>query len=190
MKISERLQKLRHKLAERGVDAILISQPENRRYLSGFNGSTGYLLITGQDAILATDFRYVEQAEKQAPDYYISQINSSMDNWLPKLVETSGLKRLGFEAGCTSFAEYSQLSDAMDNTQFQTGLVPIDGIVESIRVVKEAEEIALITKAAGISDHAFEHIQDIIHPGMTEKEVVWEIEKTMRESGSEPMPFD
>ncbi|MBM4449016.1 MAG: Xaa-Pro dipeptidase, partial [Chloroflexi bacterium] len=69
MKIANRLQRLRQKLAEREVDAIFISQPENRRYLSGFDGSAGYLLVTEKDAVIATDFRYLEQVKRQSPDY-------------------------------------------------------------------------------------------------------------------------
>ena len=68
MKIDHRLQKLRQRLAEEEIEAILISQPENRYYLSGFDGSAGFLLITSQGTVLATDFRYLEQAKKQAPD--------------------------------------------------------------------------------------------------------------------------
>ncbi len=74
LKISNRLQKLRQGLAEKEIDAILISQPENRYYLSGFDGSSGSLVITPQNAILATDFRYIEQAKAQAPDYEIFRI--------------------------------------------------------------------------------------------------------------------
>ena len=65
MKINNRLQKLRQKLAEKELDGIFISEPENRYYLSGFNGSAGFLLITAKDTILATDFRYIEQASKR-----------------------------------------------------------------------------------------------------------------------------
>ena len=69
LNIANRLKRLRQGLAEKEIDGIFISQPENRYYLSGFDGSSGYLLITPQDAVLATDFRYVEQAKAQAPDY-------------------------------------------------------------------------------------------------------------------------
>ena len=65
--MTHRLERLRKRLGEEGLDAILISQGENRRYLSGFTGSAGFILISQQSAILATDFRYVEQAKSQAP---------------------------------------------------------------------------------------------------------------------------
>ncbi len=72
--MSHRLEKLRQSLVESELDAILISQGENRRYLSGFTGSAGFLLISQKSAILATDFRYVEQSKSQAPVFFIAQI--------------------------------------------------------------------------------------------------------------------
>ena len=190
MKIDNRLHKLRQKLAEEEIEAIFISQPENRYYLSGFDGSAGFLLITSQDTVLATDFRYLEQAKKQAPDYEIFQISGDIVNWFPGLVAEPNLTRLGFEAKHITFAMYRQLTDILNKAQSQLKLIPTDGLVESLRAIKEPEEIELITKAVEISDSAIEHIDDIIHIGMSEKEVAWEIEIFMRENGSEPIPFD
>ncbi len=188
MKTGNRLQKLRQRLAEKEIDAILISQPENRCYLSGFDGSSGYLLITPQNAILATDFRYTEQAKGQAPDFEIFQITNDIGTWFPELVAGFNLRRLGFEAGHITFAEYRQLTDILKQSQLR--LIPVDGVVESLRAIKEAEEIELITKAVEITDSALGYVQDIIHAGMTEKEVAWEIEKFLRQNGSETIPFD
>ena len=190
MSLKSRLQKLRQKLAEKEVDALFISQPENRYYLSGFNGSDGFLLITPQNIILATDFRYIEQAKRQAPDYEIFQITNNIADWFPRLVTELNLKKLGFEAGHITFALHQQLTGALNKAKFQLKLVPIDRLVESLRTIKEPEEIELITEASAITDSAFEYIEDIIHIGMSEKEVAWEIEKFMREQGSQAIPFD
>ena len=190
MNLKNRLNKLRQKLTEREVDAFFISQPENRYYLSGFDGSDGFLLITPQNTILATDFRYIEQAERQAPDYEISQITNNIADWFPRLVAEFNVKRLGFEAGHITFALYQQLTDALNKTKSQLKLVSVDRLVESLRAIKEPEEIELITKASAITDSAFEYIEDIIHIGMSEKEVAWEIEKFMREQGSQTIPFE
>ncbi|MBA7503499.1 Aminopeptidase YpdF [subsurface metagenome] len=190
MKIGNRLQKLRQKLAEKEIDAIFISQPENRYYLSGFDGSSGYLLITPQNTILATDFRYIEQAKRQAPDYEIFQISTDIADWFPGLVAELNLRKLGFEAGDITFAIYQQLTDALNRVGAKLRLVPTNGLVEYLRAIKEPKEIELITKAVDITDNAFEYIEDVIHIGMSEKEVAWEIEKFLREKGSEPIPFD
>jgi Xaa-Pro aminopeptidase len=190
LKIKNRLQKLRQKLVEKELDAILISQPKNRYYLSGFDGSAGFLLITAQNAILATDFRYIEQVKRQAPEYKLFQITNDMVNWFGELTAGLNLKRLGFEARDISFDMYRRLNSALDKKQSSLKFVPLDELVESLRVVKEPEEIELITKAAKISDNAFQYIEETIHTGMSEKEVAWEIEKFMRENGSQAIPFE
>jgi len=188
MSLKNRLQRLHQRLGEREIDAIFVSQPENRYYLSGFDGSAGYLLITPQNKILATDFRYIEQAQRQAPDYKIFLISGDIPDWFPKLVAGLGLKRLGFEDGHITFAMHQQLTDILKQSQLK--LIPVDGLIESLRVIKEPEEIELITEAVEITDNAFEYIKDMVHTGMSEKEVAWEIEKFLREKGSEPIPFD
>lgn len=188
--ISNRLQKLRRKLEEKEVDGIFISQPENRYYLSNFLGTAGYLLITRHDAVLATDFRYTEQAGIQSPEYRIFQITGSSLDWFVQLVTELRIKWLGFESGNITFAFHGKLSEAMNKIQSKIELIPIEGVVESIRVIKEPGEIELIIKAAEISDKAMEHIRETIHVGMTEKEVAWDIEKFMREKGSQSLPFE
>jgi len=188
--IADRIKKLRQSLVEKEIDGILVSQPENRYYLSGFDGSSGYLLITSQDTVLATDFRYIEQAKTQAPEYQIFQITGNISDWWPRLLAELNLSRLGFEAGHITFATYRQLSDILSKAQPQLQLIPLDGVVESLRAIKEPEEIELISRAAEISDQALEYMINVVHPGMTEKEVAWEIEKCLRENGSQTLPFD
>ena len=188
MKTGNRLQKLRQRFDEKKIDAILISQPENRYYLSGFDGSAGYLLITPQATILATDFRYLELAKTQAPDYKVFQIAGDVENWFPNLVTELNVKNLGFETKHITFARYRQLTSML--SKIQPKLIPVDGLVESIRAVKEPEEIEFIAKAVEISDSAFNYIEDRIQVGMTEIEASWEIERFMREQGSQAVPFD
>jgi len=190
MKIENRLKKLRQLLAKKEVDGIFISQPENRRYLSGFDGSAGFLLITAQNTVLATDFRYTEQAKRQTSGYDIFQIKNDIVSWFPELIAGLRLNRLGFEAGHITFAMYQQLTDILNKVQSQLELVPLGGLVESLRAIKEPEEIELIAKAVAITDKAFEYIEDVIHTGMSEKELAWEIEKFQRQKGSDAIPFD
>ncbi len=190
MKVVDRLQKLRQGLVARDIDAVLISQPENRYYLSGFNGSAGFLLITLKETVLATDFRYTEQAKIQAPDYRVVQTKGEIADWLPGLLAGSNLNRLGFEPAHVTFATHQQLTDILAIARPPLEPVPADGLVESLRARKEPKEIELITKAVELADSAFEHIRGIIHIGMTEKELAWEIEKFLREKGSEALPFD
>jgi Xaa-Pro aminopeptidase len=186
----KRLRKLRTSITEKGLDALLLSQPENLRYLSGFTGSSGWLLISGQNAILATDFRYVEQAKGESPDFEIIRTKQELRDWLPGSVSDLGWHKLGFEANFISYDSYHKLNEAIKTKQVNLELVPTTGIVEQLRSIKEPEELGFITKAAELADAAFEQAKAIIRPGITEKEAAWEIEKFLRQEGSEGMPFE
>jgi Xaa-Pro aminopeptidase len=172
------------------VDAILISQPKNRFYLSGFNGSDGWLLITAKDTIIATDFRYIEQVKRQSPDFTLFEIKGKMSEWFPKLVDGLNIRQLGFESGATTFTQYQQFNEIITGQKLSLALKPLENVVENLRSIKEPEEIALIRKAAEIGDHAFNYVADRIKPGMTEKQIAWALEKQMRENGSGSLPFE
>jgi Xaa-Pro aminopeptidase len=188
--IRDRIQKLVARLGEKDIDGILISQPENRRYLSGFKGSAGFLFITPKDCIITTDSRYTVQAGIQAPDFRLVSIGGDMSQWLPEMISGLGIKRLGFEAEHTAFAQHRRLCDILDKGKSGLKLIPVEGMVEGLRALKEPEEIELISRAAAIADAAMGHIQKKLRAGMTELEVAWEIEKFMREAGSQPVPFE
>lgn len=190
IEVSKRLQKLRQIMTEKDIESVLITQPFNRYYLSGFDGSSGFLLITSEMSMLATDFRYIEQAKKQAPMFKIIRTHNDFRNCLFQLVNELSLERLGFETEDITFAIHHQLIDKLGELELQLELIPLDGLVETLRLIKEPEEIELIARAAALSDRALEYITEIIHDGMSEKEVAWEIEKHMREQGSEPIPFN
>lgn len=184
--MTDRLERLRQRLGEEGLDAILISQGENRRYLSGFTGSAGFLLISQRSATLATDFRYIEQAKIQAPAFDIFRTEGELPKWFPELASSLSGGKIGFEANDISFSVHRKLvANAGENE-----IVPTEDVVESLRAVKDQEELELITRVVEISDAAFEEVASMIHPGMTEREVAWEIERALREKGSEGLPFD
>jgi len=184
------LQKLRTVAAEKRLDALVLSQPENLRYLSGFTGSSGWLLISEKDAILATDFRYVEQAKEESPDFEIIRTKQDLHNWLPSLVSDLGWHKLGFEANFISYDSYQKLSEAIKTRQVNLELVPTTDIVEQLRSIKEPEELELIMKAIELAEAAFEQATAIIRPGIKEKEAAWEIERFLRQEGSEGIPFE
>jgi len=188
--MNSRLKRLRETLVEQNLDGIFISQPENRLYLSGFDGSAGYLLITQRDTLLATDFRYLEQVKLQAPEYTLFRITGGVSEWFPKLTGDTGISTLGFESGDITHAMYRQLAEAIKNTDLSIQLIPVEGLVESLRTIKDAAEIELIKQAVSITDRAFEYIESIIRPGMTELEVAWQLERFQRENGSQAMPFE
>lgn len=188
MDVLPRLSRLRARLQAHSLSAILISQAENRRYLSGFTGSDGYLLITGERQILATDFRYVEQVQREAPAYTLFETQRDLATWFPKLVEGLGLTELAFEAEAVSYDLYSRLKTAAE--ALGIALKPTTGLAGELRMVKEPGEIALIKRAVALSDAAVAHAAKILKPGITELKLAWEIEAHMREHGSESLPFE
>lgn len=187
---NNRLNRLRQKFAENEIDAVFITQSENRRYLSGFDGSSGFLMITPKKAVLATDFRYTEQALAEAPDFEILRISNTITDWFPGLLKDLGIKTLGFEAVDITYYMHQLLIEGLKKKNIATEMVPVNGLVESLRCMKEPEEIELLIKAAAISDAAFDSVEKRIKAGMTEKQVAWELEKSLRENGSQSLPFE
>jgi len=133
------------------------------------------------------DFRYTEQAQLQAPGWEVVRIRGEPHNFLPQLLAGEGIKTLGLEAHHLSLAAYTLLQEALRDGPH---LVPTEGLVEGQRQVKEPGEQALMEKAARIADKAIDHVIPHLKPGAVERELAWELEKSMRESGSEPLPFD
>src|SRR6185437_15421884 len=111
--MTSRIERLRHALAKHELDGALISNAQNRRYLSGFTGSAGYLLVTADDAIIATDFRYYEQSAQQAPDFRLHKTVGGFDAWAPPLFAGLGGKKVAFEAGDMTVATHSALKKAL-----------------------------------------------------------------------------
>ena len=189
--MSSRLEKLRTELQQRELESMMVSAPENRRYLSGFTGSAGYLIVSQDDAVLATDFRYVEQAGNQAPDFRIERITGGLA-WFPKLLAGMGVKSLGFESENVTVATFSAFEKAFKEASKTVApeLVSTAGIVEKLRAVKDAGELELLAKAVEIADRAFEAVAPTVTAGVTEEEVAWNLEKAMRELGADAIAFD
>lgn len=141
-------------------------------------------------AILATDFRYIEQARTQAPEYQVRRVTGDVSDWLPGLAAELGLGEVAFEAACITVAQHNKLIEALDKAKSGMRLTPLDGLVESLRAVKEPEEIRFIKQAAELANSTYELIEAGIRPGMTEKEVAWELEKALRQKGSQAVPFE
>ena len=181
-----RLTKLRQALSEQNLGAILVGQPENRRYLSGFTGSTGWLIITAQRQALATDFRYYEQVEREAPAFELAKVTGKYADLLPGMLADLGVKRLGFESQHLTVDQWSTWDQATEGVEW----VPLKSTVEAIRMVKDEGEIEAIRRSVALTDAAFAHLLKVIRPGMTELEAAWEIEAYMRTHGASKTSFD
>ncbi|MEE9324140.1 MAG: aminopeptidase P family protein [Dehalococcoidia bacterium] len=188
-----RLKRLRGKLEEKGLDALLVSQPENRRYLSGFTGSAGYLLISQEHAFIATDFRYFQQVERQSSHFQLVKIlQGSLRGWLPDVLSQMKPRRLAFEAHHLSFALYQQLAHVVRHMapSVRPRLMATAELVESLRAIKDPEELKAIEKAVQIADAAMMEVAPALEPGMSEREVAWRMEAAMREQGADKVSFD
>ena len=189
--MNARLDGVRERLEQLGLDALLVNSDENRRYLSGFTGSAGSLVITPRDAILATDFRYTEQAGQQAPDFRVLRIRSGMD-WLMDLVKELNIQHLGFEEQHMTVSVHGNIQKALGGIDSSNGisLLPTANLIENIRSVKDVQELGILARAIEISDLAFEEVFKTIRAGVTEIEVAWRLEKAMRELGAEAVSFE
>ncbi|WP_432358640.1 M24 family metallopeptidase [Sporosarcina sp. UB5] len=180
-----KLAKLREALKENGLDALLVTNPYNRRYITGFTGSAGVAVISADDAVFITDFRYTEQAAEQVQGFRIVKHEKTIIDEVAKQVEQMKIKTLGFEKDYVSFGTYEYYNEKVD-----AELKAVSGIVEKLRTVKSADEIEILKQAAKIADDAFTHICTFIKPGVTELEVSNELEMFMRKQGATSSSFD
>ncbi|HEV8353918.1 MAG TPA: Xaa-Pro peptidase family protein [bacterium] len=180
-----RLERIRTLLADHQLDALLIQKPENRLYVTGFSGSAGMALVTPGAAVLLVDFRYVEQAAGEAPEFSVVRAERQLVETLGREVKQRGIRRLGFESDGVSFKQYQDIGKAAE----AASVVPIDG-VDRLRWVKDAGELARITKAVELADAAFAYILPSLRPGAVERDVALEMEFFMRRAGAEKEAFE
>lgn len=180
-----RIEKLREQMKKVDLPALLVTSQYNLRYLTGFTGTTGLAVITMDNAYFVTDFRYTEQATSQCQGYQIVQNFGPIYDEVAKIVKDDHLTAIGFEEDHVSFALYSVLEEII-----ATDLVPINSMIETLREVKDDEELAIIRKACDIADAAFEHILGFIKPGLTEIQVANELDFYMRSLGATGVSFE
>lgn len=181
--------KLRNKFDELGIDGFLINGEWNRRYLSGFTGSNGLILITKNEAILITDYRYLEQARKQTDlDVVLHKEHTGHKHKIydeaVRQINQLGVTHLGFEQQHLSFANYTKLKEHVN-----IELIPTYDMVEDLRMVKNDQEIENIRISSSITDKAFLHVLEMIRPGLTELEVAAELESFIKNNGGTTSTF-
>jgi Xaa-Pro aminopeptidase len=185
--VSVRADKLADKLAGAEVDAVLITDLVNVRYLTGYTGSNGLALIGPDTRAFVTDFRYVEQAAEQV-DPGFDRLEASVDllEAIKDALPGSGELRLGFEAAHVSVREHERLRGLLPD---RIELIAVQGLVEQLRAVKDPSELAAIRTAATLADEAFEQLIAGGLIGRTERELALELEFDMRRRGAEQPSF-
>jgi Xaa-Pro aminopeptidase len=204
--LSERLQRVRNALEREGLDALLVGSPvddvfhthsQNREWLTGFTGSSGYALVTGDRALIALDSRYWEQGEHECHErgFEVFRTEGRIKHWLPDLLGEAGLgasSRLGISRADMSLETYVALQEAVAemSAAAQPELVPAPPILEELRARKDADEVELLQRAIDIGDAAFERVAAALTPGQTEAEVAAAIEAAVKGLGAESVSFN
>lgn len=181
----DRLIGLREYLREQELDGVVVSKLENLHYFSGFTGDDSMLVIGMNTAQLVTDFRYVEQAAREAPDFKVKKQEKGLLKRVAEVINEDGLSRVGFEGGSLCYDWHRKIDGQLHDVDF-THSVSLD----SLRQVKSQEELACIRRAMEIGDEAFEYIMTYIRPGISELDVAAALENCMRQKGSQRPSFD
>ena len=169
-------------LDERELDSLLVTNLVNVRYLTGFTGSNGACVVTREERLFVTDFRYVQQAREQVPDFERAEIGRDMLGDIAKRLRG----RTGFDDEDVSFASHGKLSEAAPDG---VELVPAGGLVERLRAVKDESEVASLRAAAELATAAYESLRERGLAGRTEREVAIELVRFMEDAGADGPSF-
>lgn len=181
-----RLTRLRQLMGERKLQALLVTNSYNRRYMSGFTGSSGALIITADQAVLLSDFRYRSQAPQQAVNFQFIEHKPKMIETVQELLHEWNIKELGFEQQDVTYGTYAAYAAYLSGVS----LIPTNSLIEELRMVKDDSELAIMLEAAELADRTFEHMLGFLKPGLTENEVALELETFMRRHGATSTSFE
>ncbi len=182
--MQKRRELLREKISGRRVGGILITDPVNVRYLSGFTGSSGFIIITRKHSLFVTDFRYGEQARSEVKGYTIRIERSERTGEIKDICDEYGIRTLGFEDHNVTFGFYRKL------LKRKIKLRPFTGLVGSLRAVKSRQELACIRKAVSRAESAFQKLLPLIKTGVTERKLALKLEEFLRKEGCKTLPFE
>jgi len=185
---AERLERLLSRLSDEGLDALLVSHPANIRYLTGFSGSAGLLLVCRQGVLLVTDFRYETQSREEVGELARIVIDGtgSWERVLKLLPDYPLVRSVGYEGHVVTVREAERLAgEGASAWRF----LPRTDVVEGLRVAKAPEEVDAIRAAGAVATAALEEATAAVRPGLTELEIAALLESGLRRHGSEDYPF-
>ncbi len=185
----ERRDRLKTRLFTDGVDAIVVSKPQNVTYLTGFSGDSSYLVLGRDKVVLVSDGRFTTQIAEECPGLDTSIRRTTgvpMADALAKVIGRMRIRRLAYEATAMTVAELADVAKALP----KVSLVGWGGAVETLRMIKDADEVAAIREAIGFAETAFIRLRATIRPGDTEKEIADRLELLVRQAGAERTSFE
>lgn len=184
--VTHRIDTLKEKMKEMGIDAVYVNSPENHLYVSGFDNPDGYVFVTADKTYLFADFRYIEAAKLEADSSI--EVCQPRKPMISELVRDHGVKVIGYEDQRMTCDEFERLKHSLDGMGVE--FKPMGGVFTEIRSYKTEDEVENIVAAQRIAEGAFEHIVKVIREDMTEIEVAAELEYYMKKHGSEKPSFD
>ena len=190
---TNRLQLVREEMTHSNLDFLLVTDPSNRQWISGFTGSSGIVLISKQAAYIATDSRYWIQAQQQCPDFELVKTACASTDVTTKLVEKiSDASHFGYEPENLTMKQYQDWANIISSMDWKDipNFIPAPSIINKLRMSKDNHEITSLMKAVEIADAGMKHAFQIIKPGMTEKALAWEIQKYVIENGADSLSFN
>ena len=163
-------------------DAMLVSSGDNVRWLTGFSGSFGFVVLSESRAVFVTDSRYAIQAQEEVEGFEIESFGSPTTGKqaLADLVHRLGLGSLGFEAASLSYKTVEEYRAALNDDGHAVEMVPVGDAVSDLRMVKSEDEIAKIRRACALADAAFAHVQRLFQVGVVEYDLQLELEFYLR----------
>lgn len=167
------------------ADALLVLGLVNIRYLSGFSGSEGTLILTADDRCLLCDSRYTLQAGSEATLCEVSEYKLKLEG-IASHLSKKGCRRVAFDAEKVSVAFFNSLTAALPDVEF----IPLADQLDQLRSVKSPEEIDLVAYSAGLASLAFEELLHLIKPGVSERELALKLEMLMKGRGADEKAFD
>jgi Xaa-Pro aminopeptidase len=187
-----RLDQVRARLESLEVDALLVTNPSNRRWVSGFTGSAGVILISRDNARFATDSRYWEQVGLQSPQFELVPVAGATTGVAPELLEDTAGMTIGYEPSHLTMAAYGQWTTAVSALPeaARPNLVPAANAIEALRLIKDADELDALTRAVKLGDEGMIHAISVVEPGMTERQLAWEIQRYVMEHGADDLSFN
>jgi len=191
-----RRDRLRTLMRQQDLDAFLVAVPENRYYLSGYGEedlqlteSSGYLLVASQAQYLLTDFRYEEAAKAQAPGFDLAIYEEGLGKSLPQLFSDLEVDSLGVEGHHLTHQRYLEIREALETARPKARIVCPDGLVESLRIIKDPLEIEKIRASLRVTEEVLTAVWERVRPGMREVDLAWEIESSIRTRGAQAVSF-
>ena len=184
--IDQRRRDIAARLPELKADALLVSSSANVRYLSGYTGSNGLLLLLSSETHFFTDPRY-EISARQNISGHVHIVKGPLTAGVIQVIKKKHLKKIGFESGWTQFDAYQRLKDDLP---LSTALIPIGRIIEERRMLKSPAEIDTIRRSVILNSEAYARVLKRIRPGVRELDVAAEIEYQMKMLGAEKPSFD